>query len=64
MKKKITAITLCIVMLLSLFTGCVQNDIGIKMNKNETGSISATIGIEKSFYENLKQLEKKLEGCL
>jgi len=56
MKKKITAITLCIVMLLSLFTGCVQNDIGIKMNKNETGSISATIGIEKSFYENLKQL--------
>ena len=56
MKKKIKAITLCIVMLLSLFTGCVQNDIGIKMNKNETGSISATIGIEKSFYENLKQL--------
>lgn len=56
MTKKIISLVLGTIMLLSLLTGCIQNDIGIKMNKDGTGSITATIGIEKDFYEQLKSL--------
>ena len=56
MKKKIYALVMAVAMLAMMLTGCIQNDIGVKMNKDGSGSISATIGIEKNFYENLKQL--------
>lgn len=56
MKKKIISLLLGTVMLLSLLTGCIQNDIGVKMNKDGTGAITATIGIEKEFYQQLKSL--------
>ena len=56
MKKKIIALVMAVIMLAMLLTGCIQNDIGVKMNKDGTGSISATIGIEKDFYQNLKQM--------
>lgn len=56
MKKKIFALVMAVMMLAMMLTGCIQNDIGVKMNKDGTGSISATIGIEKDFYENLKQM--------
>ena len=56
MKKKIFALVMAVMMLAMMLTGCIQNDIGVKMNKNGTGSISATIGIEKDFYQNLKQM--------
>ena len=56
MKKKIFALVMTVMMLAMMLTGCIQNDIGVKMNKNGTGSISATIGIEKDFYQNLKQM--------
>ena len=56
MKKKIFALVMAVMMLAMMLTGCIQNDIGVKMNKDGTGSISATIGIEKDFYQNLKQM--------
>ena len=56
MKKKIFALVMAVMMLATMLTGCIQNDIGVKMNKDGTGSISATIGIEKDFYQNLKQM--------
>ena len=45
MKKKIFALVMAVMMLALMLTGCIQNDIGVKMNKDGTGSISATIGI-------------------
>ena len=44
------------IILAMILTGCIQNDIGVKMNKDGTGPISATIGIEKEFYQNLKEM--------
>lgn len=55
MKKKILALALAALSLCLMLTGCMQTDIGIKMNKNETGSIAATLGIEEDFYEQLKE---------
>jgi hypothetical protein len=43
-------------MLLSLLTGCIHQDMGVKMNKDGTGSITTTLGIEKDFYEQLKSM--------
>ncbi len=56
MKKKIFALAMAVMMIAVMLTGCIQNDIGVKLNKDGTGSISATLGIEKDFYENLKQM--------
>ncbi len=56
MKQKLLAFTASIILLVLILTGCIQNDISVKMNKNGTGSISASIGIEKDFYQNLKQM--------
>ena len=44
------------IMLLSLLTGCIHQDMGVKMNKDGTGSITTTLGIEKDFYEQLKSM--------
>lgn len=43
-------------MLLSLLTGCIHQDMGVKMNKDGTGAITTTLGIEKDFYEQLKSM--------
>lgn len=56
MKKKIFVLIIAVMMLAMILTGCIQNDIGVKMNKDGTGSISATIGIKKDFYQDLKQM--------
>lgn len=56
MKKKIFILVVAVVMLAMMFTGCIRNDIGVKMNKDGSGSISATIGIEKGFYQELLQM--------
>ena len=55
MKKKILALALAALSVCLMLTGCMQTDIGIKMNKNETGSMAATLGIEEDFYEQLKE---------
>ena len=56
MKKKIFALLMSTIMLLSLLTGCIHQDMGVKMNKDGTGSITTTLGIEKDFYEQLKSM--------
>lgn len=52
MKKHITLL-LSIVCMFAMLTGCVQQDIGVALNADGTGSVSATIGIKKDAYEQL-----------
>lgn len=56
MKKKVISLLLCTILLLSVLTGCIHQDMGVKMNKDGTGSITTTLGIEKDFYEQLKSM--------
>ncbi len=49
--KKYLSLILVALCSLCLFTGCVESDIGVKLNADESGSISATIGIEEETYE-------------
>ena len=56
MKKKVISLVLCTVMLLCVLTGCIHQDMGVKMNKDGTGSVTTTLGIEKEFYEQLKSM--------
>ena len=51
--KKTLAILLSAVMLIVMLTGCIHQDMGVKMNKDGTGSIATTLGIEKDFYDQL-----------
>ena len=55
MKKTITLL-LTAIMLVFALTGCVRTDIGVTLNKNGTGSVSASFGIEKSVYDQLTAL--------
>ena len=54
MKKQVISLLLCTVMLLCVLTGCIHQDMGVKMNKDGTGSITTTVGIKKDFYEQMK----------
>lgn len=54
MKKKVISLLLSMVLLLSLLTGCIHQDMGVKMNRDGTGSITTTLGIKRDFYEQLK----------
>lgn len=56
MKKKAISLVLCTIMLLCVLTGCIHQDMGVKMNKDGTGSVTTTLGIEKEFYEQLKSM--------
>ncbi len=56
MKKKFLTLLMTVVVFTVMLTGCIQNDIGVKLNDDGTGSISATIGIKKDFYDNLKEI--------
>ena len=44
---------MAIVCMFAMLTGCVQQDIGVALNADGTGTVSATIGIEKDAYEQL-----------
>ena len=52
MKKHITLL-MAMICMFALLTGCVQQDIGVTVNSDGTGSVSATIGIKKDAYEQL-----------
>ena len=52
MKKHITLL-LAMLCMFALLTGCVQQDIGVTVNSDGTGTVSATIGIEKDAYKQL-----------
>ena len=51
--KKTMAILLSAIMMIAILTGCIHQDMGVKMNKDGTGSITTTLGIEKDFYDQL-----------
>ena len=52
MRKAITLL-LAAVTLIAALTGCMRTDIGVTLNKDGTGSVSASVGIEKSVYDQL-----------
>ena len=52
MKKHITLL-MAIVCMFAMLTGCVQQGIGVAINADGTGTVSATIGIEEDAYEQL-----------
>ena len=51
--KKILAMFLAAVTLSLCLTGCVYEDLNVKLNKDETGSIAATIGLKKDFVDQM-----------
>ena len=51
--KKHIMLLMAIVCMFAMLTGCVQQDIGVAINADGTGTISATIGIEEDAYEQL-----------
>lgn len=51
--KRICVLLLSVLMLAMLLTGCVSTDIGVRLDKNGTGAVTATLGIEEEFYHNL-----------
>jgi len=52
MKKAFSLLT-AVLLLAVMLTGCIRNDLGITLNKNGTGSVAASLGIEKSAYDQL-----------
>ena len=48
--KRIATLILSALTLLTLLTGCIHEDFGIKLNEDGTGSIAARIGIDKDIY--------------
>ncbi|MBO6052533.1 MAG: hypothetical protein J6Q17_02230 [Clostridia bacterium] len=48
--KRIAILLLSALTLLTLLTGCIHEDFGIKLNEDGTGSIAARIGIDKDVY--------------
>ena len=48
--KRIAILLLSALTLLTLLTGCIHEDFGIKLNADGTGSIAARIGIDKDVY--------------
>ena len=55
MKKTITLLLAALALVFAL-TGCARSDIGVTLNKNGTGSIAVSFGIEKSVYDQLAAL--------
>ena len=51
--KKHIMLLMAIVCMSAMLTGCVQQDIGVSINADGTGTVSATIGIEEDAYEQL-----------
>ena len=51
--KKHIMLLMAIVCMFAMLTGCVQQDIGVAINADGTGTVSATIGIEEDAYNQL-----------
>ena len=51
--KKHIMLLMAIICMFAMLTGCVQQDIGVAINADGTGTVSATIGIEEDAYEQL-----------
>lgn len=62
MKTKVIALLLAVLAVMAVLTGCVQSNVGVKLNADETGSVSTTIGIEKEFYARYLAEANPFEG--
>ena len=60
--KKIIVLILAAVMLAFCLTGCVYEDMNIKLNKDGTGSIATTIGLKKNFVDQMMGGQNPFEG--
>ena len=60
--KKILAIILSVITLSLCLTGCVYEDLSVKLNKDETGSIAATIGLKKEFVVQMMNGQNPFDG--
>ena len=49
--KKFLTLALCALMLVATLTSCVAEDIGIKLNKDGTGTIALKMGIKEDYYD-------------
>ena len=49
--KKFLTLALSALMLIATLTSCVAEDIGIKLNKDGTGSVALTVGIKEDYYD-------------
>ncbi len=60
--KKFFAIILATVTLALCLTGCVYEDLNVKLNKDGTGSIAATVGLKKDFVDQMMDGQNPFEG--
>lgn len=51
--KRIIAMALMLITLLACLAGCVNEDVGIALHKDGTGSVSVSLGLKKDFYDQL-----------
>ena len=49
--KKFLTLALSALMLIATLTSCVAEDIGIKLNKDGTGSVALTVGIKEDYFD-------------
>lgn len=54
--KRIYALFLAVMALALCLTGCVREDITVKLNGDGTGSVAATVGLRKDVYDQLSEL--------
>ncbi len=60
--KKIIVLILAAVMLAFCLTGCVYEDMNIKLNKDGTGSIATTVGLKKDFVDQMTDGQNPFKG--
>ena len=60
--KKFFAIILAAVTLTLCLTGCVYEDLNVKLNKDGTGSIATTVGLKKDFVDQMLGGQNPFEG--
>ena len=54
--KKIFALILSTISLIAGLSGCVREDVDVKINKDGTGRITSTVALKRGFYEQLKDM--------
>ena len=56
--KKVFALILAVITLSFCMTACVYEEVGVKLNKDESAEISTTVGLKKDFVDQLSSLGK------
>lgn len=60
--KKVLGIVLSISMVMVMLTGCVYEKTETTINANGSGTVFATVGFTKEFYESMKQQDAEFAG--